>query len=170
MYTPYVPNERIVDRAVHLWMLALADPTYRNDHTSNIACAMASTLPKNNTADVLRAFGDELKKRLMAPTERSGDRVWYENFLGVDYGPDKVLGEAAKAAGLKMEWPYKTNMHLYVDRLSFSVGYGAPAAFHHPMADGRWVVSTLHGSEADDAALVRFAEAGNTAEFFRIEA
>ncbi len=176
MYTPYVPNERIVDRAVHLWKEALAAPVYRNtrpgerDFGSVLACGMAAMLPKNNTADVLNAFGEELKKRLMAPIERGADRVWYETSLGVDYGPDKVLGEAAEAAGLKMEFPYKTNMHLYTDRLSFSVGYGAPAAFHHPMADGRWVVSTLHGSETDDAALVRFAEAGNTAEFFRIEA
>lgn len=46
--------------------------------------------------------------------------------LGVDYGADKVLSDAAKEAGISATvFPWKTYVHVYPDRVTASLGYGA---------------------------------------------
>ena len=67
--------------------------------------------------------------------------------LSVDYHPDKTLSTAAKAAGLQMEFPWKTTMWLSAGSLSLSAGYGAGSVYHYPLNDGRWLVTRLYGED-----------------------
>jgi len=108
-----------------------------------IAASMAKQIPSNATPERLDAFADALRRRL--PGEAHGDYI----SVGVDYGPDKILSDAAEDAGLDMQFPWKTQMWISHGTVSVSAGYGAPQVFHHPMADGRWLVTTLYGSDID---------------------
>jgi hypothetical protein len=47
--------------------------------------------------------------------------------LYCDYGPDLVLAESAKVAGIPMlNFPFKTGMRILKDRVEVSNGYGQP--------------------------------------------
>ena len=173
----YTPNERIVDRAVALWIEMLSAPKYDNlgenspesresTMQSVLASVLTSELPKNNTSEVLLRFGVELKKMLMAPTEikftnyRNEETITTQlyNYLSVDYHPDVPLSAAAERAGLKMHFPWKTSMFLDEKYLYVSYGYGAPHVYHYPLSSDRWLVTALSGD--DVGKIVALVEAG----------
>lgn len=166
-HIPYSPNERIVDRAVELWKRALVTPTYRAEapgHTTPAmaqASAIAHMLPRNTTPDVLDAFGAALKVELMTlvASEHDPDYTYFMNNLCVDYDPCHVLLRAAKSAGLKVQFPWKSYMTLAADHLSFSVGYGADQIYHYPMPNGQWLVTSLRGRDMDK--VIRFLNGGD---------
>ena len=143
------PTERTADRAVELWKRMLRNPKYDNlgntgttqeRRTSEMASLMAMTISSNVTEENLEKFGAELKRRILDESRRT---------LGADYGPDRILSECAEAAGLEVEFPWKTVMHVYDDRVSLSYGYGAEDEYHYPLEDGRWLVTKLLGSDID---------------------
>lgn len=178
----YVPNERIIDRVVEMWIRALSSPKYDNGDTSasgGFSMVLASLIPKNNDPDHLRAFGVALKELLMnkfacdkEPHENEPYTTWIRN-LSVDYAPDMVLFRAAKIADLKMEFPWKTNMSFYGDCIYFAQGYGALGIYHYPLSGDRWLLTTLHGEKEDISAFIRFVESGvvpfGQMPFIRIE-
>jgi len=142
------PTEQTARRAVELWKRLLKNPKYDNgaeDQANKMAQLLAMGLNKNNTDEKLKAFGDELFKKIMNKDEPNYSRT----SLCVDYGPDKTLDDCAKAAELKMEFPWKTNMYIYKDSVSVRAGYGAESENHYPLGDGRWLVTTLSGSDID---------------------
>ena len=161
------PTERTARRAVTLWKRMLTNPKYdylgehcsREDaaqHFQMEAMGISPTkLPNNSTSELLDAFGDELYKRLMDDSLSSYER----KTLGVDYGPDKILAEAASSAGLKMEFPYKTMMWVHDEYISVRYGYGADIVNHYPLSNNRWLVTTLSG-EPDLKKLLEFVQRG----------
>lgn len=170
----YIPNERIVKRAAQVWMEMLGAPKYDNlgpnspespesKFRNGIASTMAASLPKNNTPEVLQRFGEELTKIMLKPfkfTAHDGTEHEYQaaNYLTVDYHPDAPLREAAKRAGLEMQFPWKTSMFLEEDYLSVSAGYGAPSVYHYPLQNDRWLVTRLNGP--DIGKIIELVEAG----------
>lgn len=159
----YAPTERTADRAVELWKRMLHSPKYDNvgdtgspkeRATQRMASMLAATIPSNATEDVLDAFGVELKRLLLDDSLS----VYSRSSLGVDYGPDKLLSDAAAVAGLKMEFPWKTNMSICCAYVSVSSGYGAECVYHYPLDDGRWLVTTLNGS--DISKVIEYAIGG----------
>lgn len=164
MREEYKPNMIVVDRAVVLWKDMLAAPKYDNGDdspTGGLAFVMMAMMPKNNIPEVLDAFGKALREKLVTPQHyESHGSKWssYVMSLDVDYWPCKELSEAAQSAGLEMQFPIKTHMHLYDDRLSVSCGYGAETKYHYPLSDGRWLVTTLSGS--DISKILALAESG----------
>jgi hypothetical protein len=177
----YTPNERIVDKAVELWISMLSKPKYDNLGTdlrgqtfeefapSLLAAALTDKLPKNNTPDVLVRFGAELKKFLMEPTEYTYTNYKGEvvkdtrlfNYLSVDYHPDTALAIAAERAGLKMEFPWKTHMTLTETYVCVSNGYGAPYVYYYPLSSQsnyKWLATTLNGE--DISKIIKLIEGG----------
>lgn len=154
----YVPNPLIVDRAVAIWRKLVENPKHDNmgdtgTPQERFTMAMGSSLAKliPNTASqpgVLDKFCEALRAALLKEEKVSyGSGSRYEQSMHVDYGPDQTLANAAEAAGLKLEWPWKTNMWLAEDSLSLRYGYAAPQVFHYPIDDGRWVVTRLSGED-----------------------
>jgi hypothetical protein len=151
----YVPNPIIVKRTVELWKEMLRKPKYDNlggteIHVPSLLSSMlAEQAFKNNTEDVLNKFGEELEKLLLSPVTILGwdKKPWTRmiNSLSVDYAPDQILQLAAERAGLKMQFPWKTDAYLYENQVVVSYGYAAPALHHYPLKDGRWFVSDISG-------------------------
>lgn len=173
----YTPNERIIDRVCFLWSAALENPKFDNGDTtgsSAFAAGMAAMLPRNSTDDVLANFRKELKAILMEeftePPRAGGEPyVHWVTDLACDYGPCNALRTAAERAGLKTQFPWKTRMGFDERSIHFGEGYAAPYMYHYPAGDGQWVVTSLRGEHSDVDALVRFAEDGGRAPFFRVE-
>lgn len=157
----YEPNPIIIDRAVELWKRLLAAPVYNNlapgerHLPSELANALAYEAPKNNTPEILEAFGHALKATLLVPRE---GRDYFHTYLAVDYHPDLALKDAAEKAGLKMPFPIKTSMNLYDDCVGFSIGYAAPMVYHYPLSGNRWLVTDLYGG--DITKVIALANAG----------
>jgi len=138
--------EIIFERAVYLWKQLLSDPKYDNGDSSlrgAVASSMAKSLPSNASAEKIDEFGEALKSILMDEQTPEHER----RFLDVDYHPCTALANAAKAVGLKLEFPWKTTIRCQVDYLICSAGYGGEWLYHYPISDGRWLVTTLSGSE-----------------------
>ncbi len=166
----YQPNPRIVNRAVELWVEMLAAPRYDNGDPSPagfMTAALANIVPKNNEAEILARFGEELRGILSAPLEweyknsHSGAVTKHTtlfNSLSVDYGPDTPLATAAERAGLKMEFPWKTSMYLSENHLWLRRGYGGSHEYHYPLSDDRWLVCALSGD--DMPKIVALIESG----------
>lgn len=148
----FTMTDKIAARAAELWVRMLTSPKYdalgdtgspADRQTMAAASLMALQMPNNADEDTLSKFGEELKKSLMDEGITHHQRC----YLNVDYGPCEILSNAAERAGLKMEFPWKTNMQIYSDRISVSYGYRADAISHHLMPDGRWLVAKLTGPD-----------------------
>lgn len=128
-YAEYVPNPLIIDRAADLWVEMLKKPRYDNGDRSfagTVTQALAEMGAKNNTDETLARFKTELVRILSGPHKwRSQEypgrpsQEFEEVFqhLDVDYNPNIPLADAAAAAGLNMQFPWKTGMWLENDHL-----------------------------------------------------
>lgn len=156
----YKPNPIIIDRAVEVWKQMLSNPKYDNlgedspeppssISSNRLASLITSALPKNNDTETLEKFGEALRHILLNDGLVTEKKEYIPIYLSVDYHPDGTLQDAAKAVGLKMEFPWKTTMHLLENHLSVSMGYAAPYVSHYPLKNGRWLVASLEGRDID---------------------
>jgi len=119
-----------------------------------LAEALTRATPRNNDSATLERFRVALRERMV-----DGEEDWKWCCLDVDYHECEALNAAASAAGLKMQFPWKTHMRLSAHRVIFSLGYGAPYFEHYPLKDGRWLVCRLNGEDMDK--VIASAENGN---------
>lgn len=156
-------DPRVIRRAAVIWRRLLETPEYRATNENSgpedirnmgMAAFLARSIPTNSTPGLLDQFSDELQRRIEAHIESEG----FAPYMHVDYGPDEILAESAKAVGLEIQFPWKTNVRLRRDAVSVSAGYVAEYIYHYPLNDGRWLVSSLSGS--DVAKLIELIESG----------
>lgn len=119
-------NEQI-EAAVAWWCKVLRNPKYDNlgptrgqdpeeTRVNEMSSLLAMMLPKSDSS-VIDKFGNELRNKFQR------DAAPY--CIGVDYGPDGFLGEAAKKSGMKTEFPWKTIMWFENGGVQVRYGYGA---------------------------------------------
>lgn len=158
------PSLQMWERAAELWVRMLRNPKYDNlgdgpaepqeRLISNFAGAMATMIPSNATEEKLEEFRCELIRRM---SDSSVD-LYRRQSQHVDYGPDGFLHDCAKAVGLKMEFPWKTNVWVNSECISVRNGYGADSVHHYPLGDGRWLVTTLGGR--DISKVIEYVQGG----------
>ncbi len=95
-------------------------PDYQfGETTSFLAGFLASKHPV--TEEQGRRFAEALAAKVDDRLKRAS---WVS--LGVDYGPDLDLAEAAEAASVDLSrFPYKTHMGVTADYVTAALGYGA---------------------------------------------
>lgn len=119
--------DEIADVACNWWIDAIDHPTFDNGDTSDIGgftmmFAMLNHAQKPGLSEESKQrFKEALKKRIKMEllTRRSFS-------LSVDYGPDRILSDAASEAGIIADFPWKTHMRIDRDKITVSCGYGAP--------------------------------------------
>ena len=116
--------------AAEWWAGAVGAPSFNHvsneerDDISDMTQMMASMLAaKFEVSEEAGAkFATELAKII---DKQLTDRDWGVT-LGVDYGPDRELAEAAEKAGInRSRFPWKTNMWIKHDHVTVSAGYRA---------------------------------------------
>lgn len=140
------PKDILINKAIAIWKDMLRSPEYDNGDTSDagfMGTLLVKMLPNNSSEDVLDKFGEYLKESLSNPNE-SG---YYDTWLDVDYGPCKILHDAAEKAGLKTQFPWKTTVSIHENDLSVKCGYGAESVYYYPIDGNKWLVTKLYGSD-----------------------
>ena len=146
--------DRIIERAVELWCRKLHNPVFDNgDDTpqgflSEGLAAMVIENDKEKMPD-REAQIERFRKALVLNLKAIRDRDdYFPLWLDVDYGPCKELAEAAETAGIPhSQFSCKSSVSMLDDCVSTSFGYGAERVNHHPMPDGRWLITTLTRSD-----------------------
>lgn len=112
-----------IEKAVSRWAGKLMDhqPHSNGDDsfTSVAVCFLADTMRQSVTLDQLNTFKAALAKSIQA----------FGFSIGSDYGPCKMLADAAAEAGIdRANFPFKTTM-FFTEKEGVLVrdGYGAPA-------------------------------------------
>jgi hypothetical protein len=118
------PGER--DLGATFFEAFAGDRAARNPVTEEAAKRFADLL-ETAIADDLAADSERLAARAR---DRPDDPTYAPHVsIGVDYGPDRILADAADAAGVDdSRFPIKTNMSVYEDHVVGKVGYGSPRA------------------------------------------
>lgn len=79
-----------------------------NSTRSVFACLLADSGTKAITDEQMVLFTEELERGIQNYMDKYPHR---HTFIGCDYGPDRVLGEAADKAGINyLNFPFKTNL------------------------------------------------------------
>ena len=110
--------------AVDWWKNTLTSPKMDNgDAQMDLFMALlGSSLTRGNTEEAIAKFCEELIKLLLSESKNGRDTF----NLDVDYGPGEYLYDAAKNAGVRLQFPCKTNMRITPQKVSVSYGYCAP--------------------------------------------
>lgn len=146
----------LIDRAVDLWCRKLNSPSFDNgdDSPNGCMCMMLATLnidaakkSAGNLDAKIEVFRESLTSMLVK--ERDSKEHFYP-WLDVDYHPSKQLADAATAADIPSDlFSVKSTVSFSEGCVRSTFGYGAEAVFHYPLGDGRWLVTTLAGSDIE---------------------
>lgn len=100
-----------------------------NGHVTMAFAVMAGAQGVAAPADRRERFVAELARRVEKQLEERADRPHFAVTIGVDYGPDPILADAAEAAGVPTgAFPWKTVTWTHYTHVVASLGYGAPSA------------------------------------------
>jgi len=160
-----VPSEHTAARAALLWRKMLASPVFDNGDNSFagvMSQGLAAMIPTNTNDTLLEQFEAKLREVIVTPDAERKD-YYPASYLSVDYGPCEPLENAAKAVGLNVQFPWKTNMNVYRDYLTLRAGYSSETQYHYRLDNGKWLVTTLNGSEVEK--IKRYVLDGTLPEF-----
>ena len=125
-------KEEVIITAVQWWSDKLRG-RLRHDNgddsrSSILACMFADMAASPVNEEQLRIFEKCLAARLETRYDQYIKGQTYGSYtLHCDYGPDVVLWESAKEAGIpNVNFPFKTGMRIRKDHVEVSDGYGKP--------------------------------------------
>lgn len=125
-------------------LLATANASTAAGHVDDLEAAIERF--RNILANKLkyaRDFAGELTVGDSGPTH-----IYFDRYLGSDYGPGRQLSEAADEAGVpKNLFSWKSDVYIDDDHVAAKFGYGAAPVYHYPMPDGSWLVCALSGPD-----------------------
>lgn len=113
-----------INAAVNWWSEAIQHPKMDNgdDGLAMIMMMFGGSNKRQLTESELQTFREALTTGITDQMNHA-ERIT----LSVDYGPDRILGEAGYAIGLgQFDFPCKTTMWISETEVSVRAGYGAP--------------------------------------------
>lgn len=141
--------------AAEWWATQIGAPTFRvvrdterdfaSDFTEITMLSLAHRHPVS--PELGTRFADALEAAITAELDKQAQRIALRpdsedqepsTHLGIDYGPDPILADAAEAAGVHTSrFPSKTNMWVSPQYVTASLGYGAPTTLIWSAPDWR---------------------------------
>ena len=160
----------LIEKAVNLWSDTLLTPKFDHGETSigGEVAAMLGALNIKKTLD--RENEDELKAKIESfksaliklINEKLEQSFGSYISMSTDYSPNELLSIAADEAGISHSlFSVKSSVSIMEGMVTSSFGYGATATHHYPMPDGRWLITSLRGSDEDISKLIHHAMNGN---------
>lgn len=164
-------SDLIISKAVDIWCKKLLAPVFDNGDDSPGGAFGSALAIMNIEADKVAAGNmkvrvEDFRKILTADLMRLRDEpVYGERFptwLDVDYGPGKVLGDAANKAGIPLsQFSCKSSVAMYSDKVSVSFGYGASSTYYYPLPDGKWLLTSISADSDEMAKVITSVMNGN---------
>ena len=163
-------SKQVINRAVDLWCRKLHTPVFDNGDDSEhggLSTALATLNIQNdkastdNMTDRIEVFRAALTSEIVRLQEDPDEYLMC--WLATDYGPEKLLADAANKAGIPTsQFSVKSTVQMNDGYVSASFGYGAGYENHYPLPDGSWLITTLTGSDIDK--VISSAISGNPLE------
>ncbi len=164
-------NQDYVKKIVDLWGDALLTPKFDNGDTSLLGGLVAV----NGLSDIKNALENEgdLKSKIeifkCTLTKIINERLARDlsglppNIkLSTDYEPCYLLKIAANKAGINHSlFSIKSSVSIRNGLVTSSFGYDSTVNHYYPMPDGRWLATSLNGSDEDILNLIYHAMNGN---------
>lgn len=156
--------ERLINKAVLIWTKWVFNPTSNAGLDDGIGAALfglfvAKNTERNNTDSNIATFAERLKAALM---KKIDGRPGYYASLDTDYGPERLLADVSE--GMSLQFPVKTNMNIYSNRIFYSYGYQGRGVILYPLSNNRWLETDLSG-DRDLEKIIEFVETGKIPEF-----
>lgn len=110
--------------AVNWWVEAIQHPKLDSGENSLplLMIALGGNTSRQYTADEIKKFREALTEIVVDEMKQKGRVI-----LRVEYAPDYLLSKAGGAIGLgQYDFPCKTTMWIYADKVSVSAGNSAP--------------------------------------------
>lgn len=117
-----------LEKAVKWWSNKVCKPKPHSNGDESRGSVFAMILADMGTKEVTDEQRMTFEKKLGELIEEK-EKEWegLQFCIGCDYGPDNVLGDAAKAAGInELNFPFKTLMIFKDGKIMVRDGYGAP--------------------------------------------
>ena len=143
-----IMTEEMARAAAHWWRDKI-DGGARHDNgddslTSRMACLMADSLNEPTDGHALDLFEKILALRLL----EEGEKGLNYFSIGSDYGPEGCLLDSALETGITPHnFPWKTWMWIFEDRIEVRDGYRAPNVVIWPAQDGQEEPAEPDGQE-----------------------
>ena len=119
-------DKRVAETAAHWWADFLRHAGPMDNGELGMVAIMGKMAQKQALAGITPEQADVFEACLVAVLEPLSERY---TTVGVDYHPDGILQDAAKRAGIDVDYalPWKTMMWIESGKISVAVGYGARA-------------------------------------------
>ena len=144
----------MIVRAAEIWGKALHNPKFDNGDNSQAGGLghMLATMNMQNAKENVPSLVDQVEKfkkvlvsNLIAQRD-SGE--YFRGWLDTDYHPCKELAGAANEAGIPHNlFSCKSTVMINEDCVGASFGYGSERINHYPLPNGKWLLTTLTGSD-----------------------
>ncbi len=93
-------------------------------------------------------------------------KEYFEYFLDVDYTPCKELCDAANIAEIPhSQFSVKSSVVMYENFVQISFGRGAKHINLYPLPNGKWLHTTLMGSDVDMNMIIDYISEGKPINF-----
>lgn len=160
-------SDLIISKAVDIWCKKLFVPIFDNGDNSvhgGMTNMLATMNIQNDKAgiDDMPARVEMFRGILTAELHRLRDSPYFPYWLDVDYGPCKVLRDAADKAGIpQSQFSCKSSVVMRPGRLSVRFGYGAPNTNYYPLPDGKWLLTSINADDAEMQKVIDSVMDGN---------
>lgn len=133
------PSKEMLEAAAQWWADRLVNPKF--DNLGSTRGQNAEETRVNDFASMLAMVNAERsqvnQERLdafkQAVVEAVNSAEWFDGCLYVDYGPDRLLSEAAAKAGIdSSRFPWKSGTWMQDGQVTAACGYGAPREIIFP--------------------------------------
>jgi hypothetical protein len=157
-------SDLIISKAVDIWCKKLLTPVFDNGDNSiqGYPAYMLATMNIQNDKSKIddmevrvEKFRQILTDELIRLRDIPADKEYFPPWLDVDYGPCKVLGDAADKAGIpQSQFSCKSSVFMRSGGLSAHFGYGANDINYYPLPDGRWLLTSITADESEMGKII----------------
>ena len=152
-------KDRVIYKAVDLWCKKLHVPIFDNGDSSDIGgstmCLASLNIAHDkskisNIDESIETFRRVLTGTLFQVRDEPLDGEYFSRWLDVDYHPCETLAYAADKASIPhSQFSCKSTVSMRTNFVSASFGYGRDTVNYYPLADDKWLVTTLLGSDSE---------------------
>ncbi len=168
--------DKIIKKAVDLWCKQLLSPFFDNGDNSFIGmmgqalATMKIEADRSKIEDMERrieVFREALTEELFRLRDCPEQDEYFQTWLYVDYHPCPLLAMAADKDRIPhSQFSCKSNVHIRPKFIASRFGYGADYLYHYPLEDGRWLVTTITGSDDEMSKIFNHVLNGNELDFY----
>jgi len=164
-------SDLVISKAVDIWCKKLFNPVFDNGDNSahgGMTHMLATMNIQNDKAGIddmaarVEKFRQVITAELVRLRDQPQDGEYFPSWLDADYGPCKVLGDAADKAGIpQSQFSCKSSVSMRANSLSVAFGYGAPNTNYYPLPDGRWLLTSITADDAEMGKIINSVFGGN---------